>query len=96
MKTRLDFLFQEVATSSFGSLTCRNLSSVFWVMCYICLSKISDCVSKRIQLIWILGVQELSCYVSGDLSGAFTCCSPKVMCLNQVGGARRGGRQEQV
>ena len=43
-----------------------------------------DCLSKRIQLIWTLSVQDLSCCVSGDLRGAFSCCSLKVVCLSQV------------
>ena len=44
----------------------------------------SDCLSKRIQLIWTLSVHDLSCCVSGDLRGAFSCCSLKVVCLSQV------------
>ena len=39
---------------------------------------------------------SLSCCVRGDLSGMFTGAVCQIVCLNQVGGAKHGGRQEQV
>ena len=56
---------------------------VFGDVLYLPLTN-SDCLSKPIQLSWTLGVQELSCCVSGDLRGAFLCCSLKVVRSSQV------------
>ena len=41
-------------------------------------------------------MQEFVLFVWGDLRVAYTYCSPNVVCLNQLGGAKLGGRQEQV
>ena len=57
--------------------------------------------------VWKLHLQAYSAYLdswctgvvllrSGDLQGSFARCSTTDLCLNQVGGAKRGGRQEQV
>ena len=59
----MDFQFQAVETRFIWILGMQEF--VLFVLddvLYLPL-KISDCISKRIQLIWTLGVQELSCYV---------------------------------
>ena len=57
---------------------------------------ISDGICRRTQLIWILGAQEFVLLCLDDLHGSSTHCSLKIMCFNQVGGAKHEGRQEQV
>jgi hypothetical protein len=52
--------------STFGSLVCRNLFCLFWVMCFVCYQN-SVCVRGYIQLIWTLSVQEYVLSVLGDL-----------------------------
>ena len=57
---------------------------------------ISDGICRCTQLIWILGAQEFVLLCRDDLRGSSTRCSLKIMCFNQVGGAKYGGCQEQV
>jgi hypothetical protein len=54
----------------FGSLECRNLFSLFWVMCFVCYQNLV-CVCGHIQLICTLSVQEYVLSVLGNLLMCF-------------------------
>jgi hypothetical protein len=55
---------------SFGSMACRSLFCLFWVMCLVCYQN-SVCVCGYIQLIWTLSVQEYVLSILGDLLMCF-------------------------
>jgi hypothetical protein len=54
----------------FGSLACRKLSCLFWVMCFVCYKNFVY-VCGYIQLIWTLSVQEYVLSVLGNLLMCF-------------------------
>jgi hypothetical protein len=65
-KETLVLVFKGCRFSIFGSLACRKLSCLCWVMCFICYQN-SVCVCGYIQLIWNLSVQEYVLSVWGEL-----------------------------
>jgi hypothetical protein len=54
----------------FGSLACRNLFCLFWVLCFVYYHNLV-CVCEHIQLIWTLSVQEYVLSILGDLLMCF-------------------------
>jgi hypothetical protein len=54
----------------FGSLVCRNLFCLFWVMCFVSYQN-SVCVCGHIQHNWTLSMHEYVLSVLGDLLMCF-------------------------